>query len=212
MLKRLLLSGLASLPLLSTAQTTPPAPSFYVGAGATLLTSQPFNRYSGMQLGPALTAGWQFKPRLALQLSGAYTWNQASYSYSYSSSLIPTDVNTSEYRTKLFTFPLLLRGELTAPTRRLHVDALVGPMLLFSSNSYHYTYSNQGVLLQDETRNSTGLLVSLALGPALRYSITPHLDVAADALVNFGLDSNYSNLADHLFSNILLGVNYRFNH
>lgn len=55
MRKILFLSGLASFPLLSAAQTT--SARFYVGAGVTVLSEKPFHNYASTEVGPALTAG-----------------------------------------------------------------------------------------------------------------------------------------------------------
>jgi hypothetical protein len=208
MRKFLLLSGLASLPLLSAAQTTPTR--FYVGAGVTVLSNRPFHNYSSTQVGPALTAGLQFTPRLALQLSGAYTWSNSSSSYdTYYSGSTPATYSY-ESRNKLFTFPLLLRATLTDPIKPLRVDALFGPMWLHGTARSTSLLTPQGQTPQSYSGSYSDNSFSLAIGPALRYTLTPHVELALDALVNISLRDNYGAFNNRLFSNVLAGVHYNF--
>jgi hypothetical protein len=208
MRKILLLSGLVSLPLLSVAQTAPAR--FYVGAGVTVLSDRPFHNYSSTQVGPALTAGLQFTPRLALQLSGAYTWRNASGSYdTYYGSSTPGTFHY-ESRSKLFTFPLLLRATFTDPAKPLRVDALFGPTWLHGTARSTTSIMYQGQPVQNRSDSYSDNSFSLALGPALRYTLTPRLELVLDALVNIGLQDNGGTFSDRLFSNVLAGVQYNF--
>jgi hypothetical protein len=208
MRKFLLLSGLASLPLLGAAQTTPTR--FYVGAGVTVLSSRPFRNYSSTQTGPALTAGMQFTPRLALQLSGGYTWHNASSSYDTYYSGSSTATFNYESRGKQFTFPLLLRATLTTPAKPLRVDALFGPMWLYGTARTTSSVTYQGQTTQNTSDRYSDNAFSFALGPALRYTLTPRLELALDALVNIGLGEDRGDFDDRLFSNVLAGVHYNF--
>jgi hypothetical protein len=208
MRKILLLSGLASFPLLSVAQTAPTR--FYLGAGVTVLSDRPFRNYSSTQVGPALTAGLQFTPRWALQLSGAYTWQNDRGSYdTYYSAGTPATLQY-ESRNKLFTFPLLLRATLTDPARPLRVDALFGPTWLHGTARYTSSLTYLGQTVSNRADNYSDNSFSLALGPALRYTLTPRLELALDALVNIGLRDNGGTFSDRLFSNVLAGVHYNF--
>jgi hypothetical protein len=211
----LLLAGLASLPLLSVAQTT--STRFYVGAGVSVLSAKPFRSYGSTEVGPALTAGMQFTPRLALQLSGSYTWHRASGSYGtyyYPSSFPPTSGTDAtfnyERHDKLFAFPLLLRATLTDPAKPLRVDALFGPMWLHSTVRATSSVTYQGQTVQNTSDSYSDNSFSVALGPALRYSLTPRIELALDALVNLGLRNSDGNFGDQLFSNVLAGVHYNF--
>lgn len=209
MRKFLLLSGLVSLPLLGAAQTTPTR--FYVGAGVTILSNRPFHNYSSTQVGPALTAGMQFTPRLALQVSGAYTWRNSSGSYdTYYSGSTPSATFNYESRSKLFTFPLLLRATLTDPAKPLRVDALFGPMWLHGTARSTSSITSQGQTYQNISDSYSDNSFSFALGPALRYTLTPRLELALDALVNISLEDNDGDFDDRLFSNVLVGVHYNF--
>jgi hypothetical protein len=209
MRKTLLLSGLASLPLFGAAQTTPTR--FYVGAGVSVLSDRPFHNYSTTQVGPALTAGMQFTPRLALQVSGACRWSSSSGSYqTYYTGTTPTATFIYETRTKLFTFPLLLRATLTEPAKPLRVDALFGPMWLHSTARSTSSITSQGQTFPNNSNSYSDNAFSLALGPALRYTLTPRLELALDALVNISLRDNYGSFDDRLFSNVLAGVHYNF--
>lgn len=205
----LLLASLASLPLLSVAQTTPAR--FYVGVGASLLTEKPFHNYASSEIGPALTAGMQFTPRLALQLSGTYTWRNRIGSYpTYYGGSLPDATLNYESRTKQFTFPLLLRATLTDPANPLRVDVLGGPMWLHSTGRYVSSTTYQGQAVQRESSRYSDNSFSFALGPALRYTLTPHVELALDILVNAGLNGYYYRFNDRLFSNVLAGVHYNF--
>jgi hypothetical protein len=174
------------------------------------LSDRPFRNYAATQVGPALTAGWQFSPRWALQLRGAYTWQNEHGSYdTYYGGGTP---GTFQYesRNKLFTFPLLLRATLTDPARPLRVDALFGPTWLHGTARYASSLTYQGQPVQNRSDSYSANSFSLALGPALRYPLTPRLELTLEALVNIGLRDNGATLRDRLFSNVLAGVQYNF--
>ena len=206
----LLAASLASLPLLSTAQTTE-APHFYVGAGAFLAASDPFQDYSTTRVGPALTAGRQFTPRLALQLSGAYTWRDygSSTVTSFAGS-VPTGTYDYKFHDKALTFPLLLRATLTNPAKRLRVDALGGPVLRVNLSRFESseTYLGQTSSYRTERYTTSDFLVTL--GPALRYTVTPQVALVVDALVSIGVNGYFRNFNGRLSSNVLAGVHYNF--
>jgi hypothetical protein len=206
----LLVAGLASLPLLSIAQTTE-TPHFYVGVGAFLASSEPFQDYYTTRVGPALTAGRQFTPRLALQLSGAYTWrNYGSSTVTSFAGSVPTGTYDYKFHDKALTFPLLLRATLTNPTKRLRVDALGGPVLRINLSRFESseTYLGQTSFYRSERYSTSDFLV--ALGPALRYTVTPQVELVFDALVSIGVDGYYRNFNGRLSSNLLAGVHYSF--
>jgi hypothetical protein len=205
----LLAGGLASLPLLSTAQTTE-APRFYIGAAAFVVSSEPFQDYSTTTVGPALTAGMQFTPRLALQLSGSYSWrNFGSSTVTSFAGSTPTGTYTYKSYNKAFIFPLLLRATLTNPTKRLRVGVLGGPILRINFSRYEAwdTYLDQTLFYGPEYYSTTDFTV--ALGPALHYTVTPRVELVVDALVNIAM-GKYRNFNGRLSSNVLAGVHYNF--
>jgi opacity protein-like surface antigen len=216
MIKNLLLSTLVSLPLLSTAQTTATsfASHFYVGAGVTVHSSKPFHDYgySSTQVGPVLTAGLRFTPRLALQLSGAYTWlnTRESHDSFFSDSGVAQGTFDLDSRGKLLTLPLLLRATFTDLAKRLRVDALGGPMLLYSRTNVKFSTTYQGQATPTTSDTYVDTSFSFALGPGLRYTLTPRVDLALDALVNMSINGTYRTFNDRLFSNVRAGVHYNF--
>jgi hypothetical protein len=209
MRKILLLSGLASLPLLGAAQTTS---RLYVGAGATVLTGKPFNSYLSTETGPALTVGMQFTPRVALQLSGTYTWRNSNDSYPvyYMGGTAPDATFAYEKNSKLFTFPLLLRATLTDPVKPLHLDVLGGLMWLHGTAHASSSLTYQGRIVNGDSYNASDNSVSFVLGPALRYRLVPRVELVLNTLVNVGLNGNYNSFDDRLFSNVLVGIHYNF--
>jgi len=205
-----LLAGI--LPLASYAQT---APRFYVGAGANLLTNIPF--HSGIMprlLGPALTAGWQFTPHLALQTGIAYQWKNDSYTLDYlyptqSGTLLPATYS-SEHHTKYFTVPLLLRYTFAPSDQRLHFDLLGGVTLVRATLHSAYANGDSIAILFPERYSSADTRANLTLGPAVRYAVSPHVELTANGLVSAVLGENYYRFSDRLFLNVLVGAHYTF--
>lgn len=202
-----LLAGI--LPLASPAQT---APRFYVGAGANLLTNVPFlsGGIAPRLYGPALTAGLELTPHLALQAGVAYFWQNDNLSLIYNdpNQLTPV-VEQIDYHTKYFTIPVLLRYTFAPAAERLHVDALAGVTLAHSSYrnsssstslSYPYSYEYTG----STTR------ANVTLGPAVRYTLVPNVELTANALVSATVGDTYYRFSDRLFLNVLVGVQYSF--
>jgi hypothetical protein len=196
-----LLAG--SIALTGHAQT---APRYYVGAGATLSTNAPFGsgRASGLY-GPALTAGLQLTPHVELQTGVSYQWKDESYSdagvgVSYH----------SDYHYKYVLVPVLLRYTFAPAAERFHFDALGGVTLLRytvkgSYSAFPSSAGSSGDIKEASTK------ASLTLGPAVRYAVSPHLDVTANALVNVGLGQDYYySFTNRLFLNASVGVQYTF--
>jgi hypothetical protein len=209
------LTCLLGLPLASFAQTATTSPQFYVGVGANLLTDVPGNSAAVPKLlGPSLTAGLQLAPRLAVQVSAAYHWDSqstTSSSYYYGSGGGTVGGYTSYAYYKYLTVPVLLRYTLTEPVGRFHVDGLAGVTVLrsyfnFISNdplsSYYYYPNNY---------SSSRTKANATLGPALRYTLSPNLDVTANGLVSAVLGGTYTHFSDRLFLNVLVGAHYIFN-
>jgi hypothetical protein len=207
------LASLAALPYSSFAQSPAPTAGFYLGVGPSILTSKPFNnRDASALVGPALTGGLQLTPHLALQVSAAYAWKNTTtaYTYYYEGSSIPS-VNSTDEHLKIYTFPLLLRATLTSPTSRVHADVLGGAMYLHSTSHEQYKSTLNGrTTREDEYKYSTNR-VNVTLGPAIRYSFSPRWELAANALVNYYFtDIVTPSFSDHLFLNVLTGVQYSF--
>ena len=196
-------SILSGLPLASHAQTTPPAARFYVGVGANMLSNVPFKDQGIVPriIGPALTAGLQLTPRLAVQAGLSYHWKTETYDYLFAGPGIATNVST-----KYFIVPALLRYTVTAPATPVHFDVLGGATLVHARG--HVTYSGSTPFSGDPTSSDTRF--NLTLGPALRAAIAPHLELTASSLVSMVVGEDYYRFSDRLFLNTSLGVNYTF--
>jgi hypothetical protein len=207
--KLLLWASLASLPLVSQAQTDPASSHFYVGAGVNLLTNVPFTNAGAPRLyGPSLTAGVNLAPRLALQASVAYQWQNLSGGSSYNSG---AGISSESYlsRTKYFTIPVLLRYTLTPTPGSFQFDGLAGITVLHSSYHYEYTSTSTGYPYHDEA-NGGRTRASVTLGPAVRYVVSPKVELTANGLVSAVIGDTYYRFSDRLFLNVLLGAQYSF--
>ena len=209
----LLAAGLLALPRLGAAQTAAP-PRFYVGAGVSMLTAWPFHKSSDYHpVGPSLTAGLQLSPRLALQVGASVGWNRYQFNSSYgpASSSSGSFFYSSEGKSTSYAVPVLLRYTLTSGASPLHFDVLGGGTLLHARGHQHDVIVNDGQTTFDRAYNYTNTNANLTLGPAVRYALTPALELSATPLVNFVLNPGYSaDFGDRLTSNFLLGVNYKF--
>ncbi|MBD2720568.1 outer membrane beta-barrel protein [Hymenobacter armeniacus] len=227
-LPRLALSGLLlAAPLLSRAQSAEPAPAaprFYVGLAAyhsnyqNLLSSR--NGDTGFRVPVQLTAGYQLRPRLALELGAAYSGSTQSftydaqyfvnaggpgptyYTYAYS--------NTTTLRTT--SVSALARYTLTRkPEHRFQVDALGGLTLI------HRSYYSRGTggddssgTFQTAPYSYRGALDDLLLtaGLGLRYRLTPHVGLKFDFATNH--DLMHWGTYYQFTGSAALGVQYRF--
>jgi hypothetical protein len=206
-----LLAGLVGLPLLSFAQAGPASSRFYVGVGANLLTDVPFNSTSVPNLvGPSLTAGMQLAPRLAVQVSAAYHWQHDTYTYPYYSSGTGTPINTvsTDYHYKYITVPVLLRYTFTEPAASFHFDGLAGITVLHGAFKYTSSGSYPGTFPENYSSSSTK--ANFTLGPAVRYTLSPQVELTANGLVSAVLGDTYYRFSDRLFLNVLVGAHYTF--
>ncbi|RZL09556.1 MAG: hypothetical protein EOO62_13955 [Hymenobacter sp.] len=203
-----IVSGLVSLP--GHAQTAPASPRFYVGLGANMLSNVPF-KDQGMVprlVGPALTAGMQFTPRLAGQIGVSYQWKKDTYPANFLD-LTGYFVNSVTYRYSYLIVPVLLRFTVTAPAERFHLDLLGGGTLLHARSYSTYAYSASGVGPAEQSVNSD-TRYNLTLGPSVRAALSPRLELTASGLVSARLGENYYRFSDRLFLNTSLGINYTF--
>jgi len=201
----------AILPVVSHAQTT--APHVYAGASANLLSNTPFTSAGvPLRLGPALTAGYQFTPNVALQVGASYQWQNEAFSEIYLATAPggPTTAitNRNEYHYKYLLVPVLLRYTFTPFAERFHVDALGGTTLLYSA--LRRTYDSTPATAPPAEYKSATFRASLTLGPALRYTVAPRVELTASSLVNAALGDYYPRFSNRLFLNTAIGVNYNF--
>lgn len=203
-----LLSGL--LPLAGHAQTAPATSRFYVGVGANLLTNVPFkdNGTVPKLAGPALTAGLQLTPHLAVQAGLSYHTQKDSFYYTYTTSTGPA-ISQGSTRYNYFLVPVLLRYSITAPTARVHFDALGGSTLMRAT--VNGSYSDSGSPLYDnQDYHDANTKAFLTVGPALRYTVSPRVELTANGLVSAALGKDYYQFSDRLFLNLAVGAHYTF--
>jgi hypothetical protein len=212
--KVLLLASLAGLPLLGFAQTAPTSSRFYAGVGANLLTDVPFNSTSTPNLvGPSLTAGLQLSPRLAVQVSAAYHWTKNSYTtplYYYGTGGSTLGGGTDTYRYKYLTVPVLLRYTFTEPAARFHFDGLAGITVMYGHFNFTTTSPPSSYYGYPNDYSSSSTKASVTLGPAVRYSLSPQVELTANGLVSAMLGDNQYRFANRLFLNVLVGAHYTF--
>ncbi|WP_035557894.1 outer membrane beta-barrel protein [Hymenobacter sp. IS2118] len=219
---------LLAAPLLGHAQTVPAttaaAPRFYVGLAAYTSYYQNANSWrkgdGSLPVPLQLTAGYQLRPRLALELGVAYSGRTNRLAFSQAS----VDGNTGAPVNQQFDITRTLRTASVSalarytltrqPARRLQFDALGGFTLLH--NSYRYrgfqgddrsgTFQTTPV---DQRSAYNDLLLTAGLG--LRYRLAPRLDLNFDLTANRNLTSpSYSSHLGGLTGSAALGLRYRF--
>lgn len=217
---RLALGLLLAPPLHSFAQPPDAAPAhrFYVGLAAYHSNYQNLGSWrqgdAGFRLPVQLTAGYQLRPRLALELGVAYSGRTTTYAYEgyyYNSSIAPANYqyrNTTTERTT--SVAALARYTLTRrPTHRLQVDVLGGGTLLHRN---YYSRGFQGDDLSGSFQTTPFAQrgsfndVLLTGGLGLRYRLSPRFALNFDLTTNYNLSNSY-----HGFTgSAALGLRYRF--
>ncbi|ALW85713.1 hypothetical protein AUC43_11815 [Hymenobacter sedentarius] len=218
---------LLSTPLLSLAQTTDPAPAprFYVGLGAYSSYYQHLGNRGflggGVQVPVQLTVGYQWRPRLAVQVGLAYSGMSHSYSnsgyfydYASGSPVLRYSEMSGRYTGRNASLSVLARYTLTRnPAHRLQFDALGGLTLehrasssrgtrsdsvqsSFVASPYGYQYSQNTLLL--------------TLGMGAHYRITPRFELNYDFTINRAVAPGYYLTNSFLTHTNALGLRYRF--
>ncbi|MDO7853802.1 outer membrane beta-barrel protein [Hymenobacter convexus] len=220
---------LLAAPVLGHAQTSPAtdataAPRFYVGLGAYSSYYQRFGReYLGtgaqVRVPVQLTAGYQLRPRLAVQLGVAYSGISQDYAtayYVYYTMNAPAGYTESKgaYTSRRTSVSALARYTLTRNlSHRLQFDALGGLTLERSSSHSKGIRSdsvqNTFVTAPYDYRYAQNNLV-LSLGAGVCYRIAPRFDLTYDLLLNGGVWSDQSYLYKGLSFSNALGLRYRF--
>jgi hypothetical protein len=185
---------LLSLPLLSFAQTTEPeTPRFYVGVSAYTNWYQRASRGIDDSKWPPLqlTLGYQLRPRLAVQVSAAYTDSPGSYAGTVSDFRgFPLGQYSNEYRNTSLSITALGRYTLTrTPSRRFQIDALGGFTLdrdTYSGKGYGPDYTTPGETVPFERSSQTNHY-ALSVGPSFRYRLLSGLEAVGEGTVNMDL-------------------------
>jgi hypothetical protein len=206
----------------SLAQDVAPAPyRFYIGLTAYSSSFQPLggNNYKASSQIPVpvqVVAGYQLRPRWAVQVGAAYTGFYQEYSYlgRYAEAAGANAYDFSyngRYTIRKLSVALLGRYTLTrTPTHRFQVDALGGFTYEHGSvrDAGLFTSNQGGPLLTSDYGSvvrQNKLLVGV--GPGLRLRAARRLDVMLDVVFSFPL---YSAGNFDLTSATALGLRYRF--
>lgn len=215
--RTLLATGLlvATASLSGFAQATASTPRFYVGAGGSLLTDAPFvGSGSSTILGPSLTGGVRLSPRWAVQVGAALAWRNQDSPISYSPPGSPRPIEgTLDMHTATLTVPLLARFTFAPAPKRFHAEALGGLTVLRAATTYTYTATppaSTGQATYQETRRDNRITGNLSLGPGVRYTATPHVELVAHALVNAVLGYSLAHFTDRAFLTVQVGAHYTF--
>lgn len=210
----LLATGLlvATASLASSAQTTDATPRFYVGAGLSLLSDAPFvDGNSSTILGPALTAGVRLSPRWAVQVGGALAWRNVT-------EIVPPNqtipiAGALDRHTATLIVPVLGRFTFAPAPKRFHVEALGGLTVLRAVTTNTYTAvppAATGQPAYQEVRLQKQISGNISLGPGVRYTVSPHMEFAAHALVNAVIGYSLAHFTDRAFLNVQVGAHYTF--
>ena len=207
------------------ASEATPAPRYYVGLAAYSSNYQPLggNYYSGTRIPFQLTAGYQLRPRLAVQVGVAYSgesynyFNAGRYYTSAGAAASPYAYYEFQGRSqeRNTSVALLARYTLTRkPQHRFQADLLGGFTLererystLATQTYSDSTRANIVTTNSDDTFRSNNLL--LTAGASARYRFGRHLE----AVLDFTLNQRLTNTRDRynsLTSATALGLRYRF--
>jgi hypothetical protein len=223
---RILGGFLLAAPLAGFAQAAPPAaPRYYVGLAAYTSSYQTLggNYYSGTRIPFQLTAGYQLRPRLAVQVGVAYSGKSYDY-FNAGRYYTAAGVAASPYTYYEFqgrnqerntSVALLGRYTLTRkPQHRFQADLLGGFTLererystLANRTFSDSTRANVLTVNSDDTFRNTNLL--LTAGASARYRFGRHLEAVLDFTLNQRLTNNRYRY--HSFTSATaLGLRYRF--
>ena len=221
----------SALPAL--AQTAPdapaghgPLPRFYVGLAAYSSYYQPLGGQpmgtTGFRVPVQLTAGYQLRPRLAVQLGVAYsgstsTYSNLGYQYIYTGTR-PTYYNYENTQTvRRTSVSALARYTLTRnPAHRLQFDALGGIGLEhgsgYSRGSQSDSLSGSLQTTNYSFRGTQNVLV-LTLGASARYRLNPRFELNFDLTTNYAVADEvrtYVKSLQGFTGSAALGLRYRF--
>lgn len=212
----LLAAGLlaAAAPLASRAQTTAATPRFYAGVGASLLTNGPFvKRGTSTIVGPALAAGVRLSPRWAVQAGAALAWRNQAEPVPYPIPGSPPIIGTLDTHMATLSVPVLGRFTFAPAPKRFHIEALGGLTVLRVATTYTYTAvlpAAAGQTAFQETRRKNVVTGNISLGPGVRYTLAPHAELTAHALVNAVIGYSLAHFTDQAFLNVQVGAHYTF--
>jgi hypothetical protein len=212
---------LLSLPLASSAQSVAPTstPRYYVGLAAYSSKYQYVggNSFRELRVPVQVTAGYQLKPRLAVQVGVAYSqstfdYNKQPSAYYPPGSFIIADKYYGKAIWRHTSVSVLGRyALLPQPTHRLQADLLGGVTLEKERHSVGYQYtaidSTNAVCSSSQTTGGYTYAIWLfTAGLSTHYRVNQHLEAVLDATLNARLTS----LASTPSLSGALGLRYRF--
>jgi len=224
LISRLLLSSaLLGSALASSAQTTEPAPvpHFYGGLGVYSSSHQDLGSWVGTSARVPVQAvvGYQWRPRLAVQLGFAYSGNRVTYDSRNDYYIVgmPTSYRIGTYSERSATTSLLARYTLTRKLQhRFQADALGGIKFEYSRYRDAGTTTTYQAIPDTTPYNNSSTYTNtlLSLGPSLRYRVVSRLDVVYDLTFDLPLGGNFSNSYygndRSLQATMALGLRYHF--
>jgi hypothetical protein len=217
---RLVLGGLllfSSLASHAQAIEPAPAPRFYGGLGLYTSSHQNLSSWGdGARIPVQALVGYQWRPRLAVQLGVAYSGNRSEYAYSTYYSSPPNTLAdvAGTYTERSTTISLLARYTLTRKlAHRFQADALGGIKVEYSRyrDVGTYTASNQttpAVTPFDYPATYSSTLLSL--GISLRYRVVSQLEAVYDLTFDQPVSNGGSRYGLRPSASMALGVRYRF--
>jgi len=221
LLRVILNSFLLASPFAGHAQAIEPVPTlkFYGGLGVYSSNNQRLGSwYGSAQIPVQAVAGYQLRPRLAVQLSVAYSGNRDGYDYpsiSYYTAPPSTIANVAgTYTERRSTTSLLARYTLTKkPHHRFQADVIGG--VKFEYNRYHdvgtqTTPSQPTPVVTPYDNPSTYNSTQLSIGPSLRYRIVARLEAVYDFTFDQPVSSGGSRYGLRPTSSMALGLRYHF--
>jgi hypothetical protein len=217
-------SLLLSVSLSSQAQDgqSVPAPKFYVGLAA---YSGPYQNFStthryrdNISIPVQATLGYQWRPRLAVQLGLTYSGYKRSLESEYD--YINIDAYKVHYRgntvtaVRTFNTALLMRYTLTRkPAHRFQFDVFGGLTLLHQNvrvtgnETYGYAdYPQSPSTIIDHNDSYPYTRLNATLGPEFRYRFGQRLEAVGDILFILPLTGTYHSID----SSVALGLRYHF--
>lgn len=207
-------------PLVSLAQTAEPAttPRFYVGLGVfnSVYHQLHLERNYPVAIPVQALVGYQWRPRLAVQLSASYSSDSREYAGSRYNATTGQGYNPygGHESWGSSSTALLARYTLTRqPTHRLQFDLLGGFTLEHSSYQYQgfHTDSVQKATVQvrDDINYRTNLLL-LTVGASVSYRFGQRTQTFFQVAANSELNPLYRYLGSAATSSAALGVRYHF--
>ena len=218
---RLALAGLLlGVPLATLAQSPAAAPpKFYAGLAAYVSDYQSINSTGrGFPVSLQATLGYQWRPRLAVQVGLAYRGSAYTYDESPSRDYLgngrygPPYENILDVRFRSLSASLLGRYTLTRQAaHRLQFDVLAGFTLEHTHNIAYQTRTDSATAPVASTTayNRSTLLATAGLG--VRYRFGPRLEATYNLLLSTTLADLTSSPGYYRgSSSMALGVQYRF--